>query len=254
VWHRVPDSWHLVRVQVHSKRAYSAPVCLDINSVAMAAIAATNNSVATEAEIPWWVHESGCTILVPTIEGDSLHAAMRGVKNMAKEFFDLEFEAAIMPVSALTERDAELDVGRYAPDSDTSWAVIRGRALRLSDTLMSDSDYQIGSSGGARVDFSGFEDRFQPVKNRFGKVVSVVVRSMHQNLQAQTQVYERVLTEVKSLSQVTDEACPISADELRFAPAADGFATEVGIRGFGEGQTPRNIRQEIGRASCRERV
>ncbi|MBL4633172.1 MAG: DUF3095 family protein [Kofleriaceae bacterium] len=244
VWHRVPDSWHLARVQVHSEKAYTAQVCLDINSVAMAAIAAAKNSVS-DTVIPWWVHESGCTILVPALVGDSLHAAMRGVKKMASEVFELELEAVIIPVSALNERDGELELGRYAPNTDTSWAVIRGRGMRLSDSLMSDSNYLVGSTGRASADFSGFEDRFQPIKSRFGKVVSVVVRSMHQNLQAQTQVYERVLAEVKSLSQVTDQACPISADELRFAPTADGFVTESEIRGFGEEQTSRKIRQEI---------
>ena len=244
MWHQVPDSWYLLRAKVHSEKAYTAQVCLDINSVAMAAIAAANNSVA-EAAIPWWVHESGCTILIPPIVGDSLHAAMRGVKKMAKELFALELRAAIMPVCALTMQDAELEIGRYSSNTETSWAVIRGQGVRLSDSLMSDPNYRIGGAGSDSADFSGFEDRFEPVNSRFGKTVSVVVRSMHQNSQAQTQVYKRVLAEVKSLSQVTDQACPISADELRFAPAVDGFVTESEIRGFGHEQTSRKIRKEI---------
>lgn len=232
-WHAVPDNWDLVCLRVNSNEAYTTKLSQNIGAVAIAAIVAAQNALPA-LTLPTWVHEAGCTLLAPASERETLNAAMSGVRTMAKNVYGLTTQISIVPVSELPEGTGELEIARYAPSNAVSWATLRGTALLSVESRIQRGDYWVPDTVGANSCFDGYKDRWHPVASTHGRIVSIIIRALRDDIDVHAQVYSRVLDEVASLTQVTGAGCPLGIDSLVSLGSKHDFATEVSVRDCGE--------------------
>lgn len=174
----------------------------DVNFAAAAMISALSNFAGS---IPYQFGGDGAVALIPPVHSAEARRVLARTRTFAKREFNLDLRVGFVPISALTERNCQVLVGRYEPSPGNAYAVFLGTGVEelelavkargnkeLTDLAIVRDD----EDDGAPPDLTGLSCRWQPLQSTRGKMVSLVIRGGdHGELHASL----RNLTGVESL-------------------------------------------------------
>lgn len=226
---RAPDNWHVVISDViGSTQAIESGHYKDVNAVGVASIIALRNAIA-DVELPYVFGGDGATLLVPETRLEVMRTALRGVRDVARDAFDLELRIAHVPIARLSEFGHGLFVGRYRLSPSIVLAALSGRGVSAAEEWVKDPkkghQFQISDDGPAEANLEGFECRWQPAPSRHGKMVSLLVVATG-SLEAREDTYRRTLAAIDGILRAGGRH-PLSPDQLRLRTLGDDFSTEA---------------------------
>lgn len=223
-----PADWLVVVTDVSgSTDAVARGAYRDVNALGVLSIVALRNAVPTP--IPFVFGGDGATALVPGSAREQVEAALRGLVELASSTFGLALRAGIVPVAELREAGHSLLVARYAASDSAHYAMFGGTGPGAAEDWVKSPErgarYAVGP-GPANADFTGFECRWQPIRSRKGKVLTLLVRARDEPAYASL---------LKVLAQILDEdeGNPLSVSTLRINTPWRSFRQEVAVEGRG---------------------
>jgi len=224
-----PADWSLVITDVKgSTKAIEAGRYKDVNALGVASIVAVRNSIP-DVDVPFVFGGDGATMLCPTEALSRVVPALQGLQRTSTEAFSLEMRAGVVPIAELREAGHEVRVARFRASEHANFAMFAGSGLTEGERWVKDPErgrkYAI-EPGEGEADFSGFECRWQPIENRHGAVVSVLVQARGDREQAGA-TYSRVLAAIEQIIGREDEACPVAVETLKLAVQSAAFDIEA---------------------------
>ncbi len=125
----VPEDFHVVLTDVRgSTRAIEAGRYRCVNAVGVASIVAVRNATP-DLELPYVFGGDGATLLVPESRRAVCEAALRGVRRLARETFELELRVGVVPVRELRAAGHRLEVARFRVSQNVHLAMLRGKGV-----------------------------------------------------------------------------------------------------------------------------
>jgi hypothetical protein len=180
---QAPADWLVAVSDIQgSTAAVNAGNHSDVNFAAAAMIAALTNLCGS---IPYQFGGDGAVALVPPEVADQVRRALAQTRAFAAREFKLKLRIGLVSVSALSERNAAVLVGRYEPSPGNAYAVFLGDGVdRLERAIKDRGDSslrdlaEIGVMEGEddSPDLTGLSCRWTPLRSAHGKMVSLVVR------------------------------------------------------------------------------
>jgi len=218
-----PPDWYVVVADVKgSTEAILQGKYKEINLVGASTIIALLN-LAPDVSIPYSFGGDGATLLIPPSMLDQTLTTLKGVIRKVKLNFDLELRAGCIPLKALYEQGATLMVAKFLFSPHVSGAVFQGNALAMAETWL--------KKGGGTVlygdveseqepDLGGLECRWQPIDNRHGKMISMLVRTAPSYTGDAWKLYEDCIRDIEAIYPEHQNSAPVSVSGMRlnFSP------------------------------------
>ena len=225
-----PADWHLAITDVvGSTRAVASGRYRDVNALGVASIVALCNA-APYIQLPFVFGGDGATALLPGAELAAYQSALRGVQQVARDAFGLDMRAGLVPVADLVAAGYGLRVARFRAASNVCMAMFAGSGIDIAEAWIKDPQnrrgLQLSSNGDAQADFSGFECRWQPVVNRNGVILSLLVRSLASDEDAALKCYRGVLDYFGKAIPEAD-CHPLAEQNLHLQPLRGDYAAEA---------------------------
>lgn len=228
-----PRSWLLVLTDVRgSTKAIEAGRYRDVNALGVASIVALCNGLRG-LDLPYVFGGDGATVLVPGTRAETVQKVLRGVKALARDAFELELRAGVVPLSELAAAGHLARVARFRASQHTRLAMFSGSAFSAAERWVKDASraaqYEVSDDGEADADFDGFECRWQPVQSKRGTMMSLLVTALAADERARVDTYHDVL---EALEALVDRALtrPVKREGLRFSGFFENYTTEARIR------------------------
>jgi hypothetical protein len=228
-----PRSWLLVLTDVRgSTKAIEAGRYRDVNALGVASIVALCNGLKG-LDLPYVFGGDGATLLVPGTRAAAVQKVLRGVKALARDAFELELRAGVVPLAELAEAGHVARVARFRASEHTRLAMFYGSAFSTAERWVKDAErgarYEVSDDGEAEADFEGFECRWQPVESRRGSMMSLIVTALAAGESDRVDTYHDVL---EALEAIVDRELtrPVKREGLRFSGFFDSYSTEAKVR------------------------
>jgi len=230
---RVPSTWHVVITDVRgSTRAIEAGRYRDVNALGVASIVGVLNAIGG-LDIPYVFGGDGATLLVPGSRLAAVEKALRGIKELGQEAFDLGLRCGIVPICRLEAEGHLVRVLRYRASEHTRLAVLSGSGLGVAEKWLKDpllsQEFEVQAEGEQTRDFEGFECRWRPVPALRGKMVSLLVSALGTDESERAKTYQAVLANLEQHVAMS-AARPLKLQALRFKGLFDDFSIEGRIR------------------------
>lgn len=227
-----PPDWDVVVTDVEgSTKAIEAGRYKDVNALGVASIVGLRNALPS-VDLPFVFGGDGATVLTPAAQRERVHAALRGIRTMAREALEMSMRVSMVPVTELHADGFEVRVARFGASPHATFAMFAGAGLSEAERRIKDpalgSRYAVSEDGPSEVDFEGFECRWKPLASRRGKVVSLLVQATADDRDRAAEAYRDVL---QALQAILDEAegRPVAAENLAVASDGRAFDTEARI-------------------------
>lgn len=238
-----PASWHIAITDVRgSTRAIEEGRYRDVNALGVASIVALCNATR-DVQLPYVFGGDGATLLVPGCHLETYRAALRGARRVAEEAYGLGLRVALVPVAELLAESHAVRVARFRASSNVCLAMFAGSGFSEAERRVKSPElcerYLVSAEGPSEVDFEGFECRWQPVQNRRGSVVSLLVQALAASDVERENSYREVLR-VLEQTAADHDVRPVSVRGLRLKPLSNDYSTEARLRaGSTEGDSYR---------------
>ncbi len=228
-----PPSWHVVITDVRgSTRAIEAGRYRDVNALGVSSIVAVQNALS-DLELPYVFGGDGATLLVPGSRLTRVQAALRGVRRMAREAFELELRAATVAVAELRSAGERVGVARFRASPSISLALFAGGGFARAERWVKDATaggrFEVSAEGEEAADLEGFECRWRPLESRFGSVISLLVLALSESDGEREATYKRSIAAIERALAGRD-ARPPHLDGLRMLGLFGDFSTEARVR------------------------
>jgi len=234
----VPDDWVLVMSDVTgSTEAIGEGRYKDVNMVGTATITAVLNACGT-TQVPYVFGGDGGTLIVPGSLATRAQEALLDLREASVALYGLELRVGAVPVSAIRERGADLAVRKYELSPGNHLAMLAGGGAELADDLVKDPSgaWQLDAEPGrAAPDLEGLSCRWQPLESRDGLMMTLMVKGLHPDPNAQGALLRRVLTNIaRILGHDLGESAPANECSMRFRWPPAGAGREArGLAGDG---------------------
>lgn len=222
-----PNDWALIITDVQgSTKAIEAGRYKDVNALGVASIVALQNALP-ELDLPFVFGGDGATLLCPEAALNRAGAALRGLQRRSSEAFGLTMRAGIVPLRELREAGFSLRVAKLQASPGAIFAMFSGDGFTEGERWIKDPElgkrYAVDSSGSNEADFEGFECRWQPIPNRNGAVISVLVQACGENVE---RTYREVIARIDQIIGERD-ARPVAQATLQLASNQAAFDAEA---------------------------
>lgn len=230
----VPHDWFVVLSDVTgSTQAISAGKYKEVNLAGAASIIAVLN-VAHGTELPYVFGGDGATLLVPPELTGPAMAALSGVQRKIRQAFDLDLRVGMVPVEALAASGAQLEVAKYRLSKHITQAMLRGDGVGMAEQwIKSRRGMFIAPPPEAtgEADFTGLECRWEPVQNRNGEMVSLIVRVSDAQEAEAGRIYTEIIRRIESLYGNDGSAFPVQPQALHLSSSPRTLRGEARLRG-----------------------
>ncbi|MEZ4265312.1 MAG: DUF3095 domain-containing protein [Myxococcota bacterium] len=235
-YHDVPDDWCVAITDVEgSTAAIAAGRYKDVNVVGAASIVSVNNA-AKDLLLPYVFGGDGTTLLFPASRRAAIEVALRGVRRLARERFDLGLRIGVVPVDALRRDGFEVQVARFRLSPWVSLAMLAGSGIAEAERRIKSPElgerYSVAdSSAVAHADLDGFECRFEPMRSRHGHIVSLLVVAKGTSSEERAAVYHQVLDAINGALDDVSQANPARHESINIASGLHHYQQESRLRG-----------------------
>ncbi|MFP4600907.1 MAG: DUF3095 domain-containing protein [Persicimonas sp.] len=231
-----PESWLVVITDVKgSTDAIQDGRYKEVNALGACCIVTALNT-ADGVDIPYVFGGDGATLLIPPTLEEPMGRELAGLARLAERCFGLELRIGLVPVAEVRSSDADVLVARYEASKDVSLAMLSGGGLEVAEKLVKDealgAPYRVEPTASDDADeppLEGFQCRWNPIKNRNGKTMAMLVAALDDTPQARHDTYARILEQLNQIGEV-DKLHPLAVDTLDLATDLKSFDTEARLR------------------------
>ncbi|MDX1636712.1 MAG: DUF3095 domain-containing protein [Balneolaceae bacterium] len=235
-FHRIPDDWHLGVTDItNSTGAVQEGKYKTVNILGASPIVGFLN-ITTKEKFPFTFAGDGCAICVPPGYRAPLEEVFGASRKIGHDRFRLDLRAAVIPVRDIRDRGFDLQVARYRVSGVYSQAIFSGEGLGYAEELLKTSSrtqYHVPKKTDAgEVDFSGLECRWEEVRQRDRKVLTMLVKR-NPRCENPDAVYENVLLKMREIFGFDDQTNPVDPAQLTMRLSLPSLMGEVKFRTFG---------------------
>jgi hypothetical protein len=233
-----PDDWYVVITDVKgSTQAIADGRYKEVNLVGAAAIIAVLNTTG-RIPIPYAFGGDGATMLIPAHMIDSVKETLSAVQAKVKAIFDMELRAGCVKISDLYAKKAWLKVAKFHLSPAISQAAFQGTALALAETWLKKGGGPVINCTATNADdanLEGLECRWQPIQNRHGTMVSLLVRVTPEHEANAWNLYGDIMKQIADIYPEAPDAFPVQANRMQMTFDYSKLSKEAKIRA---GQNP----------------
>ena len=180
----LPDDWWVGAADIAGSTALvAAGRYRDVNTIGAAVICAQVNAiarldigVASAGDLPFVFGGDGAVFAVPERARDASRGALAAMRRWAQDVHGVELRAARRRVSDIRADGYDVRVARFGAGA-VSYAMFEGGGARhLEDDMKRGRHLVAVAPTGAKPDLSGLSCRWQPVRSRHGRIVSLIVK------------------------------------------------------------------------------
>jgi hypothetical protein len=215
----LPDDWAVgVADIVESTKAIAAQRYKAVNMAGAAVIAAVTNALGGR-EFPFVFGGDGASFAVAPSDLSLAREALAATATWVKEDLDLSLRVALVPVSAIRARGADVRVARFGPSANLSYAMFSGGGLGWAEAAMKRGEFAVeAAASGTQPDLSGLSCRFEEIPAARGLILSVLVVPA---LDADPAAFRKVIEDIITLVENSPDAgrpVPPGGPPLRWPP------------------------------------
>lgn len=229
-----PLDWLVAITDVRgSTDAIEAGRYKDVNALGASSIVAVLNAAAG-IDLPYVFGGDGATLLFPESRRTAIEVALRGMRDLARERFQMELRVGVVSVAELVAAGHPVRVARYRPSPHVCLAMLSGAGLPEAERLIKHPEegvrYALPDTPG-RADLQGFECRWEPLRSRNGLVLSMLVQALAPTAEQRATIYRQVLAEIDRVLGDLSHANPAHPVSLNIASDPAAFEQEARLRG-----------------------
>ena len=222
----VSDDWVLVMSDVvDSTAAIRAGRYKDVNMVGAATITAVLNACET-TQVPFVFGGDGGTLVVPGSLREKACDALLDLQGGSVALYDLELRVDAVPVSMIRERGQDVSVRKFTLSPGNHLAILAGGGAELADDLVKDpapdNPWLLRAETEREPpDLEGLSCRWQPLNSRDGQMMTLMVKGLDRDSEAEAALLRRVLDNiVRILGHDLTNSAPCGFAFLPPAPTA----------------------------------
>jgi Protein of unknown function (DUF3095) len=221
----LPDDWMLGLADVvQSTKAIRENRYKAVNMAGAAVIAAMANALGGH-DFPFVFGGDGASFAVPPADSALARTALAATAAWVRDELDLTLRVALIPVREVRQHGLAVDIARFAPSPDVSYAMFSGGGLAWAEAAMKRGDYAVAPGPpGARPDLAGLSCRFSEIPATRGIIISLLVLPAGQ-ADARFRQLIADLVELIETSPDATRPVPPDASDLRWPP--QGLELEV---------------------------
>lgn len=226
----LPDGWALALADVvSSTEAIAAGRYRMVNTAAAAVITAVLNALG-RLDLPFVFGGDGAAVAVPPEGIAQARQALADCATWIAEDLGLVMRVALVPVAAVRAAGHDVQVARFRPNDDISYAMFAGGGSAWAEARMKAGDFAVERSPpGARPDLDGLSCRWNPVPARRGQIVSLIALPADPARRDEFRALVAAVVAVAGRGGGTGS--PLPAEGPRPALSFAGVAPEVAARG-----------------------
>ncbi len=196
-----------------------------VNMAGAAVIVAVTNAL-NGGDFPFVFGGDGASFAVPASEAGRARAALAATATWVKEELDLTLRVALVPVSVVRSRGADVRVARFAPSENISIAMFSGGGMAWADAAMKQGRFALPPAPpGARPDLSGLSCRFDEMPASRGLILSLL---LVQSSDARPDAFRAVVEDVIGLvAETPDASRPVAGRALHIKWPPRGYDLEA---------------------------
>ena len=245
-YRQAPASWVVVISDVKgSTQAIEAGRYKDVNALGVASIVALRNAMGGLA-VPYVFGGDGATLLLPSSRMAEATMAMQGIRNLARNGFDLEMRTGEVSVGELLDDGFEVLVARFRSSPHVDLAMLAGRGITEAERRIKASD-ESPPEGASKADFSGFECRWQPIPSRRGHFASLLVQATGDDAAS---TYRRVLGAISTILGEAAPGRPVAPETLELQRPGDRYDHEARVRSQAASGARYQLRNAVAKVSA----
>jgi hypothetical protein len=172
----LPADWTVgIADIVESTKAIAARRYKSVNMAGAAVIAAVTNALQGR-EFPFVFGGDGASFAVSSDDLALAREALAATATWVKEDLDLSMRIALVPMSAIRAKNADVRVARFGPSANLSYAMFSGGGLGWAEAAMKRGEFAVEPApSGTQPDLSGLSCRFEEIPATRGLILSVLV-------------------------------------------------------------------------------
>lgn len=211
----VPEDWYVVITDVKgSTKAIEAGRYKDVNTIGAASISVVSELL--KEDFPFVFGGDGATLLVPP---ESIDAVLHGLKRLQRlsiQNFQIELRVGRIQVREVLRTGSVIEVAKHELTSGRCMAVFRGGGLTEAERCIKGQKkvYCCEPDTTDDLELTGLSCRWNPLRNRRGKIMSLLVSARGANT---FRVYEDFLGALNEIyGGHLDEANPVNTELLQY--------------------------------------
>jgi Protein of unknown function (DUF3095) len=159
---------------VASTDAIKAGQYRNVNMAGAAVIAAVSNALGMR-DFPFTFGGDGATFALPPEDAETARAALATTAAWVRDNLALTLRVALVPVAAIRAEGWDVQVARYAPSANVSYAMFMGGGVAWAADRMKAGAYAVEPAlPGMRPNLAGLSCRWQEFTARRGVVLSLI--------------------------------------------------------------------------------
>ena len=230
-----PQDWFIATSDlVNSTKAIDAGKYHAINSCGVASITAVMNACG-DTELPFIFGGDGATILFPGQYSDDVRNALKQIRAMALDGFDLDFRIGIVSIEELHAGGHKVMVGRYNLSGGSNIAFFAGDGTETAENWLKSGRLEtIEGPLEKEASYLGFNCRWEPLPARNDCVVAVLIQALREDVIEGIKIYDEVLVEIQDLVKGWHNVIPVDKAKLLHGAANFNGEREYTIRSHGK--------------------
>ncbi len=237
----LPKEWFVVITDIkNSTKAIDAGHYRDINAIGGSTIAAVINATKPR-KIPYVFGGDGASFCVPADLIEPVKQALRGCQQLAIDSAQLRLRVGIIPCHELSK---PVLVSRFNRTKNLKQFFFMGGGLEEADEkIKQDGRYELSSDTPIKVDFSGFECRWNEIPSQKEITFSLIVKSRLNDTEETLALYQRLTQKI--VHYLGTSTSPLSTEALTLSLNKALLKIETDCRSFQESAAQKKIQLQL---------
>ncbi|MBY0372125.1 DUF3095 domain-containing protein [bacterium] len=230
----VPADWAIIVSDVKgSTKAIDSGRYKEVNMAGAASIIAVQNKVG-KTNVLFVFGGDGATFLVPSVLRDEAMVALQGTRALVQKIYGMDLRVGSVAVEDVRKQGADVRAGLLLLSPTQLQPILFGSGVRLAETLIKAAPESPLTEDVSEPDFTGLECRWEPLQNRNGEIVSLLVEALGSEPQAR-KTYQRVVQAIEAAYGNTAERSPVLASTLVLGKTPGYYRAEARARSYSRG-------------------
>ena len=145
-----------------------------VNTAAAAVIVAVANALKNH-DFPFVFGGDGAGFALPPELRPMAAKALADVAAWVRDEFELELRIALVSIDELRTRGFDVQIARFAPSTNVSYAMFTGGGLAYAERQMKAGEFAVEPAPpGSRPDLNGLSCRFEEIRAENGLILSLI--------------------------------------------------------------------------------
>lgn len=222
----LPDGWALAVADiVDSTGAIARGRYKSVNMAGASVITAIVNALG-RPDLPFVFGGDGALLAVPPVGLGPAAVALARVSRWVGGEFALQMRAALVPVADIRAAGPDVRIARFQVSPEVSYAMFAGGGASWAETRMKQGDYLIAAApDDIPPDLTGLSCRWNPIRAKHGRIVSVIAVPAGQGSGA---AFQTLVTDIVELAGGEDRGGhPVPPDGPALALSLQGVDAEA---------------------------